>query len=236
MCRGTVPPKRHLTEMSSLHLFAWVFEGNLKVSGKEIILRYTWPAIPAWLRWELMISVAGWEPFVDLFLSTEQLIHHWDEKFWAAEFSASITAASAFGLWGGRIRTTAPFPLGRHCRKGSMSKQTIGHLCTNLGKQENGGSIYYSLMAPKRAVCCWIVFLSCLWCQPVPGHSQNLLLPWFPSVARKVNIIAFLCKAPCEMLLTWSKSSGFYSCLLHRGSLIPLGHPLGRSEPSHESC
>lgn len=30
------------------------------------------------------------------------------------------------------------------------------------------------------------------------GHSQNLLPHQFPSVARKVNIISFLCKSPVK--------------------------------------
>lgn len=34
----------------------------------------------------MMISVAGWELFLTLFLSTKQLIHHWDAKFWAARY------------------------------------------------------------------------------------------------------------------------------------------------------
>lgn len=34
--RGTVPPKKHLAEITSLHLFARMFRGNLKIPGKEI--------------------------------------------------------------------------------------------------------------------------------------------------------------------------------------------------------
>lgn len=130
-----------------------------------------------------MTSVAAWELFLALFMSTEELVHHWGEKFWAAQcFQPASQQCLPLLFEKAGCESRLPFPR-EDWGKGGRSKQTAAHLCTYLSKQEHllfaDGT--HCALGPKRAAGFWVAFLSCL-CQDIPRISSYLGFPLLPEI------------------------------------------------------